>query len=215
MLEVIINRVKVSNIDWWLATTSNQSDDQLEILANRLGISVFRGSEDDVLSRFISVGEISKADWIIRLTADNPFVSSVEINQLVQIVRNEECKYDRICDDPLNRKYPLGFYPEVLKFKALKRIQAATTSENFYHRTHVSSLITNIKTIDLEPALRRPTLRWTVDENLDLEVARNVYSLANTHYMNLFYEDLIRVCDNYPEKCTLNSSVVQKKIEDG
>ena len=215
MLEVIIHRVGASNIEWWLATTSNQADDQLEFLANKLGIRVFRGSENDVLSRFIAVGEISKADWIIRLTADNPFVSSVEINQLVELVGDGECKYDRICDDPQDRKYPLGFYPEILNFKALKKIQAAIAPENSYHRTHVSSLISNVKTIDLEPVLRRPTLRWTVDESLDLEAARNIYSLANIDYKTLFYEDLIRVCDMFPTECNLNSSVAQKKVEDG
>jgi len=215
ILEVIIHRVKESQIAWWLATTDNQADDELEILAKKLGIQVFRGSEDDVLSRFTAIGEISKADWVVRVTADNPFVSSVEINHLVSLVVDGKCNYDRICDDPQNRKYPLGYFPEILNVHALSNIRDSITNENSYHLTHVSSSITNYQTINLEPSIRRPNLRWTVDESLDLEAARNIYSFAKHDYRNLTYKDLIEICDIHPEECNLNSSVVQKNIEAG
>ena len=55
-----------------IATTDNPADDKLCDEAKNLGVSVFRGSENDVLKRFKDAALNSRADVIIRLTADCP-----------------------------------------------------------------------------------------------------------------------------------------------
>ena len=57
LLELVIRRVSASkNIDLVvLATSINRDCDPLVDLANRMSISVVRGSEADVLGRFVNV----------------------------------------------------------------------------------------------------------------------------------------------------------------
>lgn len=55
-----------------LATTAKRRDDVLTRLAKAQGIAVFRGSEDDVLARFIGAAKKFDADVILRINADCP-----------------------------------------------------------------------------------------------------------------------------------------------
>ena len=56
-----------------LATTTNSEDDELEEMANKYKVTVFRGSENDVVDRIIKASEIFNAKWINRLNGDNIF----------------------------------------------------------------------------------------------------------------------------------------------
>src|ERR1700719_2752326 len=57
-----------------LATSTEQRDDPLARLAERLGVPCFRGSENDVLSRFVGAAKGFKADLVVRLCADCPLL---------------------------------------------------------------------------------------------------------------------------------------------
>ena len=57
-----------------LATSDRPSDDPLAAAAVAAGVPVFRGSEQDVLGRFIAATQgLPDAAIIVRLTADNVF----------------------------------------------------------------------------------------------------------------------------------------------
>ena len=49
------------------------------ILANELGVSSFQGNLLDVRDRYLKAAEKSKADFIIRIPADNPMPDANEI----------------------------------------------------------------------------------------------------------------------------------------
>ena len=53
-----------------VATTQSPKDDVLAAYCERERIPIFRGSEDDVLSRYYQVARELKADVILRITAD-------------------------------------------------------------------------------------------------------------------------------------------------
>ncbi len=72
LFDFLFSRINNSGIYWWLATTNNQTDDLLVEKAKELGLNIFRGSEEDVLSRYLDIGRREKTDWIVRVTADNP-----------------------------------------------------------------------------------------------------------------------------------------------
>ena len=57
-----------------LATTELEEDDQLEVLGTSLGLTVVRGDQDDVLSRFALAAEQTDAQVLVRITGDCPFV---------------------------------------------------------------------------------------------------------------------------------------------
>ncbi|MFM8451649.1 MAG: cytidylyltransferase domain-containing protein [Acidimicrobiaceae bacterium] len=58
-----------------LATSTSRDDDKLAELASNFEVLVVRGSQDDVLARFTQAAKESKADLVVRVCADNPFVA--------------------------------------------------------------------------------------------------------------------------------------------
>ena len=69
----------------YLATTKNPEDNILENLSKELKINLFRGSENDVLERFIGISKISNSDIFIRITGDCPFSDPDLIDEAVSL----------------------------------------------------------------------------------------------------------------------------------
>src|SRR5262245_17781380 len=73
LLQRCIDRLKVTNVaPVMLATTLRAVDDELATVAERSDVAVFRGSEDNVLRRYVSAARSVNAELVIRATADNP-----------------------------------------------------------------------------------------------------------------------------------------------
>lgn len=60
-----------------LATSTNENNDVLTDIAKEYGVNYFRGSENDVLQRFIDAANEFNAKKIIRVCADNPFLVGI------------------------------------------------------------------------------------------------------------------------------------------
>ena len=83
-LGTIADRIRPAGVDeWWLATSEDPADDVTEAWGFELGLRVFRGHPTDVLSRFMAIGEETEADWLVRVTADNPFNDATVIDRLL------------------------------------------------------------------------------------------------------------------------------------
>ena len=65
-----VNQAKLHAGVVWCSST-NRQDDPLEKLATARNISIFRGSELDVMSRFIEVASQHNATTVIRVTGDD------------------------------------------------------------------------------------------------------------------------------------------------
>ena len=96
ILEILIIRLKevidenVTPII--LATTTNPMDDELQKIGNKHGILTLRGSENDVLGRFIDAAEKHNITNIIRVCADNPLLDLAKLLQLME--RSEKSMVD-------------------------------------------------------------------------------------------------------------------------
>src|SRR5262245_26023982 len=69
-----------------LATTRNPHYNAIIEECERFGITNFRGSESDVLGRYVSAARACDADIIVRVTADNPFTDPESIDRVVDAV---------------------------------------------------------------------------------------------------------------------------------
>ena len=155
-----------------LATTDLIRDDALVALAQKLGFEVFRGSESDVLGRFATAAAIYKADAIVRICADNPFIDPDEIDRLVSHFRNNPCDYACNHQDRLGNRYADGFGAEILSNSLLQRI-AQVAAEPRY-REHATLYLWDhanefcISAVPPPRDLAYPELRFDVDVTHDL-----------------------------------------------
>ena len=79
-----VRKAKIPNEVIW-CTSSNSQDDPLEQLALKHGISCFRGSELDVMSRFIQVADQENASNVVRVTGDNPLTDPFMMDSMIKV----------------------------------------------------------------------------------------------------------------------------------
>ena len=104
----------------------------------RIGASVFRGSETDVLGRMTEAASKEGAETVIRVCADNPLVSGSEIDRLVDFYKqgDYDYAYNHI---PRGNIYPDGLGAEIASMSLLELMARQATSPD--HREHVFNYV--------------------------------------------------------------------------
>lgn len=97
-----------------VATSNSASDDKLADFLTQKHTVFYRGSEDDVLSRFYEVATEHAFDVIVRLTADNPCLDPEIIAATIEQHILQENDYTRTTG------LPIGMNLEIMSYKALK-----------------------------------------------------------------------------------------------
>ena len=120
MLQLQLERLKRSSqIDKLVvATTVNNLDKPIVELCTSLKISCFRGSEEDLLDRYYQTARKHKADYIVRLTGDDPLTDPFLIDEMVKKIKKG--RFDAITNS-IQPTYPEGLDVTVLSFEALTR----------------------------------------------------------------------------------------------
>ena len=138
ILEWVIRRVKLSkkiNVTY-LATTKKREDNKLVTLAKKLKIKVYRGSVNDVFSRFYQISEKEMPDFIIRVCADNPFIMPSEIDNLIDFALKRKADYSFNHIPYKNNNYIDGLGAECLSFSLLKKLDKI--KKNSHEKEHVT-----------------------------------------------------------------------------
>ena len=93
LLKHHINRLKMSDIPIYIATTTNEEDDVIVNFANLENLPVYRGDEHNVLGRFYECALKYELDIVIRVTSDCPLIDGSLIKSAVeQYIRWEDSK---------------------------------------------------------------------------------------------------------------------------
>lgn len=102
ILDLLIKKLKqVDNTKVVIATSVNPNCDAIEQVAELHQVACYRGSENDVLQRFIDATESNGAEQIIRVCSDNPFLELASIKRLVE--RAQGCNDDYISSTSMVR----------------------------------------------------------------------------------------------------------------
>jgi spore coat polysaccharide biosynthesis protein SpsF len=158
-----------------VATSDEDSDTPLAEYVASLGIAVYRGSLNDVLTRFHGAALAHGATNVVRLTADCPLADWDVIDDCVALHRRTGADYT---SNILERSYPDGLDVEVMTFAALETAwrEASAGPE----REHVTPfLYHNPDRFRLEHLVQEPNLehvRWTVDTLEDFDFVTAVYN---------------------------------------
>lgn len=211
MIDILLSRVCNSKLvhEIVVATTTNNIDDALnEHLSLNKNISVFRGSEDDLLDRYYKCSVKHKADVIVRITADDPLKDAEIIDEAIKLF--EEKQPLDYCSNCLEASYPEGLDVEVFSFNALE--QSYKNAKLPSEREHLTPYITNnphtFKLYNFKYKDDLAHWRWTVDKPEDLEFVRAVFK--NFKYnLNVSYKDIIKFCLKNPEITAINQGTIR------
>ncbi len=193
-----------------LAVTTNDDDDGLVALADRLGVRWFRGSEHDVLARYLGAAREASADLVVRVTADCPLIDPGETDAVIGALEARRVDY---ASNTLERTLPRGLDTEALWRDVLERTARLATSRPA--REHVTWFCHSERP-DLYAlhAVRRPydaaDLRWTVDTLEDLAVVRRLYADLGLADAPVPVADVIAHVRANPQIAAINAVVQQK-----
>ena len=215
ILDYVIERLKFCNEieDIVLATTTDKKDDVLEKYALSKGISYFRGSEEDVLSRYYKAAKNYKADIIVRITSDCPLIDPEIVDEIIK--KHIENKADYTANI-IERTYPRGLDTEVFNFDVLE--ETYKNADERTQRAHVTPYIKEhpdkfkLQNIAAHKKIKRPDIRITVDTKEDFELIEKII----LHFNNLDFkaEDIINFLDKNPELLEINKNIKQKKLKE-
>jgi len=194
-----------------LATTTNATDDVLVDVARAERIRVFRGSEDDVMTRVIEAAESARADVVVEITGDCPIIDP-EIAELV--IRMYVANSAAYVSNNHLRTYPDGMDTQVFALETLK-LSASMTDDRLDHE-HVTLHIRNHPElfppiyVVAPPDLHWPRLGLTLDEPADYELIRRLIEHFEPANPLFGCEDVIRLLKSRPEWVDINRSVARK-----
>src|SRR5213595_2820514 len=76
-----------------VATTVSAKDDDIVKACNDCGVRYFRGSEEDVLNRYLKAGEQFQAGAIVRITSDCPLIDSELVDDVIRVFIDQHADY--------------------------------------------------------------------------------------------------------------------------
>jgi len=186
ILEILIDRIKNNtiNIPIIIATTINESDDEIETISLNKGVNVYRGDEDNVLLRFIKASEKFKLTKIIRICSDNVLLDMDALN--FQILNFDKMSIDYWAYSLRDRTPTIlthfGFWAEAVSLTALKKVSIITDDKKYlehvtnYVYTHKDIFNIYLDEIPCKIEELNGTARLTIDTKEDFVLMKEIYS---------------------------------------
>jgi spore coat polysaccharide biosynthesis protein SpsF len=214
-LELLIERLRRAKRvqEIVLATTVNQNDDVLEEFAKRAGVSCFRGSEEDVLSRVLAAAQSVSADVIVEVTGDCPLIDPEVVDRVVDVFLAN--RFDYVSND-LKRTYPSGLVVQVFPTIVLEEVARLTDSP--VDREHVSLYIYEhperfaLKNVESGLPEKCWGYRLTLDTPEDYALIREIYEELYPKNPAFLLRDVLELLERRLELLSLNQSIKDKPV---
>lgn len=198
--------------DVLIATTTATDDDAIVELARSLEVPIYRGSEADVLGRYLGAARQYEAETIVRITADCPLIDPVVIDTVVGAFSTARPDY---ASNTLQRTYPRGLDVEVFgleplitaEFGAVEQYQRSHVTPYFYQNPDLFNLLNVAQEGD------DSHLRWTVDTHEDLQLVREIHERMGDEYFT--WRQAIELFSADPGLELINRRVLQKDLGEG
>jgi len=191
-----------------VATTDNSRDDVVVEIARRMGLEVFRGSEDDVLDRFVQAARVHGLDVIVRVTPDDPLMDPTVTDRVIEFFEQADPALDLACNNVVPT-FPYGIDCEVIRFSALE--QAWKETSDPFLREHVSPYIRRhpetFRVGGIESPRNLSHYRWTLDYEQDFKVITAIYESLYREGEIFLLDEIVALLEQCPEIAEWNQGM--------
>lgn len=198
-----------------VATTTNATDDVVQRFCADEGVACFRGSEQDVLSRYYAAATHFGADAVVRVTSDCPLLDPDVVDRVwSEYLRRGGCDY---ASNMLEPTYPYGMAVEAFCLEALAEAHARASDPA--EREHVTPYIYwrperfRLRSVRMEPDLSAH--RWTVDTPEDFRLVSLILESLYPTNPEFALADVVRLVEAHPHWEEINRNVLQRSVERG
>jgi spore coat polysaccharide biosynthesis protein SpsF len=211
MLARVVERLRAARTidDIVIATTTKSSDDAVIAEAKRLGVAAWRGSENNVLARYIGAARTYAAGAVVRITSDCPLLDPQTIDKVVCALRGGTVDY---ASNTHVRSYPRGLDTEAFYLETLERIfeRATTTAAKEHVTAYVMEKPGDFSIQHVVSKTDDSDLRWTVDTAEDLTLVRELYTQLDLGKTLAPYHEVVAAVRARPELAEINAHITQK-----
>jgi spore coat polysaccharide biosynthesis protein SpsF (cytidylyltransferase family) len=212
VLFYVIRRCQLSRslADVVVATTTEPADDAIEAYCRSLDVPVYRGSQSDVLLRYVEAARWRSADPIVRITSDCPLIEPAVIDKAMRLYVDTHADYAFI------QGYPRGVGDaEVMTLRALQRSLEETQPSDIGYREHVMTYLTDhpeifrLQIADAPTEIRSLNYRLCVDQIEDLAVVQAICEHFSPR-IDFTLNETVEFLAKNPQIAALNCHVIQK-----
>ncbi|MBN1593331.1 MAG: glycosyltransferase family protein [Candidatus Coatesbacteria bacterium] len=191
-----------------VATSDHPDDNPIVELCRSISVRCERGSEENVLERYIDAADAIGAKIILRITGDNPLIDPEIVDSLAAL----------LLDDPnLDYAYavnaPLGTASEAVTLQALRR--AGKESSLPEHREHVTLFIRErpqlFRVTEFRSELGSPDTRLTLDTQEDHQLLSAIFEELYSPGEVLSVRNVLHYLSEREHLLALNQSVRQHR----
>ncbi|MHB9041469.1 MAG: cytidylyltransferase domain-containing protein [Melioribacteraceae bacterium] len=217
MLWHVVNRLSHSRLidKIIVATTDLAEDDQVQKFCEANNFLFYRGSSEDVLSRYYNAAKSFNAKIIIRITSDCPVIDFSIIDKMLEefISETRVRKLDYL-SNVLTRSFPRGLDTEIFTFAAIEKTY--NEAKQIYEREHVTPYIYNHPDIftlkNFSNEKDYSFHRWTVDTQEDFDLVDKIYKSLYEKNKLFLLEEILKLFEEHPALIEINQNIQQKKI---
>jgi spore coat polysaccharide biosynthesis protein SpsF len=187
-----------------VATTPAPRDDPIVKLFEKIGVTVFRGSEADPLDRYYRAATHHGAEHIVRIMADCPLVDPEVVDEVIEMYFNGS--YDSCY---LGGEFPTGLDTTVFSYGALEKCwkEGHQTSD----REHITSYMSNnpelFKIGVLEKFEGLFHHRWVMDHEADYKLMVEIYDALYKPGKVFISGDVLKLLEEHPQLFQINSGI--------
>ena len=180
-----------------VATSINKENNIIEKWCRVHSTECFRGSENDVLSRYIEIIDKYRADAIVRLTCDCPLLDSRVIGEVIALYKATRCAYASNTEPPT---YPDGLDCEVISADALRAAADEVVRQS--DRDTVTRFVVRNRARFPAQNLTAPVdmfrERWVLDTYEDLAFMKALFAHTPENWVPN-YLDILEILRHFPE----------------
>ena len=207
----VISRLKrVQRADALIIATSDlPEDDALARECQKYNTDIFRGSNNDVLSRFYHAAEAYKLTDVARVCADNTLIDWTVIDDEIAAYRTG--KYLQV---DASENVPLGLGCEIFSFDMLK--EAHEKANEHYQREHVTPYLNEHYALPYRPPYPNDysKYRFTLDTEEDWKLIQNIYHTLYREGEDITLDCVIALMEQNPYLFDINKDVHQKTVKE-
>ncbi len=196
-----------------VATTLNPNDQPLVDYCNLEGVHCIRGSEEDVLSRYVAAASAFGLEAVVRVTADCPLIDPrlIEMGLSCFFHHYDSLDYLSICHE---RTFPLGMDFEIVRVESLKKafFEAKLESEKEHVTPYIWKRGELFRLANLQQKEDLSSYRLTVDTQEDFTLVEHVINALYPKKPEFTFQDTVAYLQEHPELLQINAHIVQKRV---
>jgi N,N'-diacetyllegionaminate synthase len=209
-IEHLIDRLKLAKTpaSVVLCTSTHPDDDVLVEVAEKTGIKWFRGSEENVMKRFLDAASREEASVVVRVTGDDILVDPAFLDRAVDYHLAKNSEYTAYPG------LPKGMETEIISVSALKRAHELAEDPSFteymtYYLRRPD--VFRVSEMPVEGRYCRP-FRLTLDTVEDYRLLQAIFDRLYCPGKIVTTEEIVDLLDARPDLLSINAKVVPKVV---